>query len=169
MAAVPAAAGLPPPHTRISARTANPAPFRPLLQAHDGNLRAASPGRRLSDSWDLDDQPSSDLTFPWPPHLPASGAGGQQQQQQPLEFYPTGATSRFDLDWGVVEEAGPGSSAPAREAGSHIFVILFGVGQADTEGIYSLRAMAKDDGLPVDTIVAFENMDDAQRWVLVLG
>lgn len=42
-------------------------------------------------------------------------------------------------------------------------MILFGVGTTDTEGIYSLRAVEQDEGLPVDTIVAFENEDDALR------
>jgi hypothetical protein len=44
-----------------------------------------------------------------------------------------------------------------------VYVLLFGVGQKDTEGIYSLRAVS-DDGLPTETIIAFENMEDAVRW-----
>jgi hypothetical protein len=44
-----------------------------------------------------------------------------------------------------------------------VYVLLFGVGQKDTEGIYSLRAVS-DDGLPTETIIAFENMEDAIRW-----
>jgi hypothetical protein len=44
-------------------------------------------------------------------------------------------------------------------------VLLFGVGEAETEGIYSLRAMSRDDGLPQDTIVAFEDPEDAERCV----
>ena len=43
-----------------------------------------------------------------------------------------------------------------------VYVLLFGVGQKDTEGIYSLRAVS-DDGLPTETIIAFENMEDAIR------
>ncbi len=46
---------------------------------------------------------------------------------------------------------------------SQVFVILFGVGTSDTEGIYSLRALSGDDGLPQDTIIAFECEDDAVR------
>ena len=42
-------------------------------------------------------------------------------------------------------------------------MILFGVGKTDTEGIYSLRAVTGNDGLPVDTIIAFESSDDAER------
>ncbi len=44
-----------------------------------------------------------------------------------------------------------------------VFVLLFGVGQEQTEGIYSLRAMRRDTGLPQDTIIAFEDLEDAQR------
>lgn len=43
-----------------------------------------------------------------------------------------------------------------------VFVILFGVGERDTEGIYSLRAIG-DDGLPTETIISFENEEDAQQ------
>ena len=46
---------------------------------------------------------------------------------------------------------------------AQVFVILFGVGTSDTEGIYSLRALSGDDGLPQDTIIAFECEDDAVR------
>jgi hypothetical protein len=42
-------------------------------------------------------------------------------------------------------------------------VILFGVGERETEGIYSLRG-ASDDGLPQETIIAFEDDEDAQRY-----
>lgn len=41
-------------------------------------------------------------------------------------------------------------------------MILFGVGERDTEGIYSLRAIG-DDGLPTETIISFENEEDAQQ------
>lgn len=81
----------------------------------------------------------------------------------PLEFYPT---SQIDLDWGSAprgDEPWAGGSERSR-----CYVILFGVGRAETEGIYSLRAVAKDDGLPVDTIVAFENEDDALRYSTLL-
>ena len=48
---------------------------------------------------------------------------------------------------------------------SQVYVILFGVGERDTEGIYSLRAFG-DDGLPQETIIVFETEEDAQRCVL---
>ena len=46
---------------------------------------------------------------------------------------------------------------------AQVFVILFGVGSAETEGIYSLRGMSREEGLPQDTIIAFEFEDDAMR------
>lgn len=47
---------------------------------------------------------------------------------------------------------------------SQVYVILFGVGSTDTEGIYSLRVMSRDDGLPQDTIIAFSSKEDAERY-----
>lgn len=47
---------------------------------------------------------------------------------------------------------------------SQVYVILFGVGSTDTEGIYSLRVMSRDDGLPQDTIIAFSSKEDADRY-----
>lgn len=71
-------------------------------------------------------------------HLPLS-----HEQYHPLEFYPS---SQFELDWGT-----PGAGAepwlgPGAGDRSRCFVILFGVGRAETEGIYSLRAVAKVRG-----------------------
>lgn len=45
-----------------------------------------------------------------------------------------------------------------------VYVILFGVGQRDTEGIYSLRAFSAD-GVPHETIISFESEEDALRYV----
>ncbi len=41
-------------------------------------------------------------------------------------------------------------------------MILFGVGQSETEGIYSLRS-GNEEGMPTETIIAFESEEDAQR------
>ena len=46
---------------------------------------------------------------------------------------------------------------------AQVYVLLFGVGEAETEGIYSLRAMSREEGLPQDTIVAFQDLEDAER------
>eukprot|EP00967_Tisochrysis_lutea_P114523 scaffold182579_cov20-Tisochrysis_lutea.AAC.3 len=52
--------------------------------------------------------------------------------------------------------------APSNTNPVQVYVILFGVGERDTEGIYSLRAFG-DDGLPQETIIVFEIEEDAQR------
>lgn len=46
-----------------------------------------------------------------------------------------------------------------------VYVILFGVGSRDTEGIYSLRAYNEVTGLPQETIIVFESEEDASRSV----
>lgn len=80
-------------------------------------------------------QRADDPTGAFSTHLPLS-----HEPYHPLEFYPT---SQFELDWGA-----PGAGAepwlgPGTGDRSRCFVILFGVGRAETEGIYSLRAVAK--------------------------
>lgn len=50
---------------------------------------------------------------------------------------------------------------------SEVFVILFGVGERETEGIYSLRAFTTE-GLPQETIIAFETEEDAERYAGLL-
>ena len=59
-------------------------------------------------------------------------------------------------------------NASLRRAHAQVFVLLFGVGEAETEGIYSLRAMSREEGLPQDTIVAFEDLEDAERCAPLL-
>lgn len=50
-----------------------------------------------------------------------------------------------------------------------IHVILFGVSEGEPEGIYSLRAqLPGDDQLPQETIIAFEDPEDAQRYAGLL-
>lgn len=58
----------------------------------------------------------------------------------------------------------PDVVAPARLCGPvQVYVILFGVGQKHTsEGIYSLRGLTPE-GLPLETIIAFECEEDAER------
>eukprot|EP00891_Asterochloris_glomerata_P005461 jgi/Astpho2/5461/Aster-08000 len=51
---------------------------------------------------------------------------------------------------------------------AEVHVILFGVDSGDAEGIYSLRALTDDDTVPTDTIVAFECLQDAERYATLL-
>lgn len=113
-----------------------------------------------------EEQGERNLFVQWPANLPAGG-------YHPLEFYPT---SQLGLEWGSPSSSSASTgkftnvdkdSSTSKDHGK-IFVILFGVGSSDTEGIYSLRAVEQDDGLPVDTIVAFENEDDALRYSTLL-
>lgn len=59
------------------------------------------------------------------------------------------------------------SPTPTTSCPTQVFVILFGVGERDQEGIYSLRALSQD-GLPRETIIAFESEEDAQRYAGLL-
>lgn len=50
-----------------------------------------------------------------------------------------------------------------------VYVIIYVEGGADTEGIYSLRSDHDSNGLPQDTIVAFESLTDAERSAFPLS
>ena len=43
-------------------------------------------------------------------------------------------------------------------------MLLFGVGEAATEGIYSLRSHCEETGLHHETIICFESSEDAARF-----
>ena len=45
-----------------------------------------------------------------------------------------------------------------------MYVLLFGVGEVATEGIYSLRSHSQDTGLHHETIICFESSEDAARF-----
>lgn len=47
--------------------------------------------------------------------------------------------------------------------GPQVYVILFGEETSPAEGIYSLRAISREDNLPKDTIIAFVDLVDAER------
>lgn len=49
-----------------------------------------------------------------------------------------------------------------------VYVILFGVGEASTEGIYSLRTECPQTGLHKETIISFESNEDAFRFAALL-
>lgn len=62
------------------------------------------------------------------------------------------------------------SQSPEIDDQMHCFVILFGMGSEETEGIYTLRTVEYDDGdvVNVDTVVAFASEVDAQRFATLL-
>lgn len=51
---------------------------------------------------------------------------------------------------------------------SEVYVVLFGVGEASTEGIYSLRSHSDRTGLHIETIICFESNEDAVRFAGLL-
>lgn len=63
------------------------------------------------------------------------------------------------------------SAGRAMDGLTKCYVILFGMGETETEGIYTLRTVeASDDGdaKNVDTVVAFEDIVDAERFATLL-
>lgn len=62
------------------------------------------------------------------------------------------------------------SQSPTIDDQTHCFVILFGMGSEETEGIYTLRTVEYDEGdvVNVDTVVAFASEVDAQRFATLL-
>jgi Protein of unknown function (DUF3110) len=112
--------------------------------AHNERLNEEEVRSRLEDGWDYAD----DAYTPFPSSLPTT------------EF----PSSRYAGGWPLASRSGAslGASAALGDL-KQVYVILFGVGETETEGIYSLRALSRDDGLPQETIIAFEDLDDAQR------
>jgi hypothetical protein len=110
----------------------------------------------FEDSWDQGDAEYSG----------GSGSSGAATSMPTLENF--GGARSVDTLWPLAARAAAYSSSPGQQAWlqdlSQVYVILFGVGSTDTEGIYSLRVMSRDDGLPQDTIVAFSSKEDAERY-----
>lgn len=96
-------------------------------------------------TWDFAD----DLYTPFPSNLPTNDTEGSMNVLSLQEFVKL--TDMYSPFYG----------------NRKVFVILFGVGEAPMEGIYSLRGVAADE-VPQDTIVAFEDSRDAQRYANLL-
>lgn len=112
--------------------------------------RAASPFPNYSEAslWDQIHLPS-DLTQQ-AGQLEASTSTETQAAEQFWEYSPAGSTKCWDDR-------------------CRIHVILFGVSEGDPEGIYSLRAqLPGGEQLPQETIIGFEDAEDAQRYAGLL-
>jgi hypothetical protein len=86
------------------------------------------------------------------------------QLHQDLSLY----SSSFTNSSNKIERMGAKQTIDAH---TQCYVILFGMGSEDTEGIYTLRTVeASDEGdvANVDTVVAFEDEVDAQRFATLL-
>ncbi|GFH22567.1 uncharacterized protein HaLaN_20048, partial [Haematococcus lacustris] len=67
--------------------------------------------------------------------------------------------------WTLTDQPGIDLMQAGSEATTNleqVYVILFGVGERESEGIYSLRAFG-EEGLPQETIIVFESQEDASR------
>lgn len=100
--------------------------------------------------------------MPWAAGLNLHSAGyGLEAQSQPLIFYPT--SQRVDLSFDEersMQHFSPRSDRPC-------YVIIFTMPGEQTEGIYTLRT-TDDQDLPIETVVAFEEEVDAQRFATFL-
>lgn len=145
---------------------AGPGPSSTAASAYSANQFTGSrtggiaPTVRSLDDWDFADE---DLYTPYPSNTPVNEGGGGGGGTATMTGTASDCMELWTLADRVPLPAGPGQW----EGLTEVFVILFGVGQSETEGIYSLRA-ANDDGMPTETIIAFESEDDAQRYAVHL-
>lgn len=109
---------------------------------------ASDYGLGLEDSWDLTD----DAYTPFP------GNGGATA---PTDSMPVG-------QWSASPSLNMAASSELWNRVTTVYILLFGVGAFETEGIYSMRAVMNNDGLPIDTIIAFESQEDAERYAGLL-
>ncbi|KAK9814897.1 hypothetical protein WJX73_001617 [Symbiochloris irregularis] len=110
----------------------------------------AHAGFKCEGMWDGSDEGFT----PFPSNLPTGGGA---------DSLPSHDLFRSSLHYMGVQEEGD-----SWRCLSQVWVLLFGVGTRETEGIYSLRANSRDTGMPQDTIVAFEDADDAHRYAGLL-
>lgn len=115
--------------------------------------------------WDIDAS-----TIPWAAgmHLPQPQEP-KESRRPPAIFYPNSQLDSRPLPSLGAEDGYTGlPSSPDASC----FVIIFGLGTEATEGIYTLRTLDNlsdaDGAVLIDTVVAFENEIDAQRFVTLL-
>ncbi|GLC42383.1 hypothetical protein PLESTB_000652800 [Pleodorina starrii] len=143
-----------------SSMRAPDAPDAPQASTSPASASSSSPSRpplnadQLQQSWDFSPEPY----VPSPANLPT------QEDDGPLLYPPRPPlwtwTSQPGMDMFRV-------SPKAWNRLRQVYVILFGVGERETEGIYSLRAFSSD-GTPHETIIAFECEEEAQRYAGLL-
>lgn len=132
----------------------------PRFEGDQADPPSAAPPPEV-DTWDIDAS-----VIPWTAgllNLNETKAG--DFHNGPLVFYPTSQDLALDFE----NDARPGSRAwPSEVDAPPCYVILFGVGEEATEGIYTLRTLDVDGSTNVDTVVAFESEVDAQRFATLL-
>jgi Protein of unknown function (DUF3110) len=114
-----------------------------------------------SQDWDLEAS-----VMPWAAgHLQRRDASNlNEAQREPLLFLPT--SQQINGEEQISRQLWPS------ETDAPCYVILFGVGEEDVEGIYTLRTSDIETSTfavsSVDTVVAFESEIDAQRFATLL-
>lgn len=173
-----------PPSTSSSSSGSNSSSNGSAPDGSNRGLEASSSGRYSSSIQSFDDWDSleGDFAFPMPLNMPCNEAlprtsTSSSNSTSSSSSNPATAASIHSLLGGAgVDGLRSAALQPTRDRSPaeilsgrglwqdmrEVYVLLFGVGQKDTEGIYSLRAVS-EDGLPTETIIAFENMDDAVR------
>ncbi|KAK9865532.1 hypothetical protein WJX84_010377 [Apatococcus fuscideae] len=123
----------------------------------------------VEESIDMDDVPA-----PWAPLLPFPASppsfSGSSPPKPPVQHAPHCSGNDGVEVWSVPK--GRRDFLEGRLMWNdlnQVYVIIYVEGGADTEGIYSLRTDPESNGLPQDTIVAFESMTDAERYAGLLG
>ncbi len=116
-------------------------------------LQAPQPLYSTSSCDEDDEHVLNTIHLPLPPWLATPSRVDDFDQ----ELFPTNtATSPFIYGSDVLWNSLP-----------HVHVILFGVGQPNSiEGIYSVKGIS--NGQPMDTIIAFEDAVDAERYAALL-
>lgn len=117
---------------------------------------------------------SDDVPAPWAPLLPfpanPPSFSGSGPPKPPVQHAPQCSGSDGMEVWSVPK--GRRDFLEGRLLWNdlnQVYVIIYVEGGADTEGIYSLRTDHDSNGLPQDTIVAFESLTDAERYADMLG
>lgn len=134
--------------------------------AQDGFFEGALPD---SSEWGIEGTPSFMPHGAYGAHQvhrleDAAEEGSSDTARTPLMFYPAAQAAA------AAEDAARAAPWPT-DADTSCYVILFGVGEEDVEGIYTLRTTDPDafeTVTSVDTVVAFESEVDAQRFATLL-
>jgi len=142
---------------------AQPRPHPELEEGPAEVLHIRSDLRQQAGEWGPSSS-SSDVPFPLPntPATPGPSSSDDDLMLQSLRRNPYFTlTDRPGLDIMALRGSRKIRSIP------QVHVILFGISQNEQEGIYSLRAI-NHDGLPQETIIAFETSEDAERYAGML-
>jgi hypothetical protein len=156
-----------PPSPRLT--PPRPAPPRPAGRRPSLDCAAHRPEQQPGEwdsPWEWGDFDAAAAAWA-PPGTSAHPAQTDADDRAALVFYPS--SQQLDLTFRAPAAPAP-RAAPAAPRDGTCHVILFGVGEEHTEGIYTLRTQdfVGGDLANVDTVVAFEAAVDAERFATML-